>query len=164
MKEGKTKRGFILTAFQFVVTVAFVLGMGSNFALSQAAQEAPKEIRVGDIVSYTGPYATFGINSYGVKAAFEDMNKQGGVYVKEYDKKLPVKWITRDVASDPLKVAPFTEDLILRDKVHILGPHLEVPTMRQGTAVMADKYKIPAVVGVGPFESWMEMAAKNVRM
>ena len=50
-----------------------------------------------------------------------------------------------DVASDPLKVAPLTEDLILRKKVHFLGPHLEVPTMRQGTAVMADEYKIPAL-------------------
>ncbi len=155
--EAKTKRRSILSTFLILLMFAFVFSTGSFSGLSGAAEKAPDEIRVGDIVSYTGPYATFGINSYGVKAAFEDMNKQGGVYVKEYGKKLPVKWITRDVASDPLKVAPLTEDLILSQKVHILGPHLEVPTMRQGTAVMAEKYKVPAVVGIGPFESWMEM-------
>ena len=89
-------------------------------------------------------YATFGINKFGVEAAVEDINKQGGIYVKEYGKKLPVKWITRDCESDVLKMAPLTEDLILRDKIHFIGCGLEVPTMRQGTAVMADKYKIQA--------------------
>jgi branched-chain amino acid transport system substrate-binding protein len=156
-KEEKRKKGFILITFFIVLAVALVFGIGSKSALSEPARKAPKEIRIGDIVSYTGPYATFGINSFGVKAAIEDINKQGGIYMKEYGRKLPVRWITLDVASDPLKVAPLTEDLILREKVHFLGPHLEVPTMRQGTAVMAEKYKIPAVFGVGPFESWMAM-------
>jgi len=117
--------------------------------------EIPDEIRVGDVVSYTGPYAAFGMDRFGVEAAVEDINKLGGVYVEEYGTRIPVRWITLDIASDPLKVAPLTEDLILNEKVHFLGTHLEVPTMRPGTATMAEKYKIPAVIGIGPFESWM---------
>jgi len=119
--------------------------------------EIPTEIRIGDAVSYTGMYAGFGFNKFGVGAAVEDINKQGGIYVEEYGKKLPVRWITVDCESDLLKMAPLTEDLILREKIHFIGCGLEVPTMRQGTADMADKYKIPAVYGVGPFESWMAM-------
>ena len=122
---------------------------------------APTEIRIGDTVSFTGIYAGFGVNAFGVKAAVEDINKQGGIYVEEYGKKLPVRWITADVQSDPLKVAPLTEDLILREKVHFLGPHLEAPPMRLGTAQMAEKYKIPAVYGVGPIENWMAMQAAS---
>jgi len=156
-EEKKKKRGFIQITLLIVLVGALISGGGINLALSAPAKEIPKEIRIGDVVSYTGPYAGFGFNSWGVEAAFEDINKQGGIYVKEYGKKIPVRWITVDVASDPLKVAPLTEDLILREKVHFLGPHLEVPTMRQGTAMMADKYKIPAIFGVGPFESWMAM-------
>jgi branched-chain amino acid transport system substrate-binding protein len=120
--------------------------------------DIPKEILIGDTVSYTGPYAVFGgLSSFGTEAAIEDINKLGGVYVKEYDTRIPVKWITRDCESDPLKVAPLTEELILNDKVHLLGGHFEVPTLRQGTAMMADKYKIPAVFGVGTYEAWIGM-------
>jgi branched-chain amino acid transport system substrate-binding protein len=119
--------------------------------------EIPSEIRIGDVVSYTGPYAGFGFNIYGVEAAVEDINKEGGIYVEEYGAKIPVRYITVDCASDPLKVAALTEDLILREKIQFIGPALEVPTMRQGTATMAEKYKIPSVYGVGPFESWMAM-------
>ncbi len=122
-----------------------------------ASPEIPKEIRIGDVVSYTGMYATFGINKFGVEAAFEDMNNEGGIYVKEYGTKIPVRWITRDCESDVNKVAPLTEDLILSDKIQFIGPGFEVPTMRQGTATIADKYKIPACIGIGPFESWMGM-------
>jgi ABC-type branched-subunit amino acid transport system substrate-binding protein len=155
-KEERRKKEVILTTCLMVLVVAFVFG-GSQSALSEPAGKIPKEIRIGDIVSYTGMYATFGINKFGVEAAIEDINKQGGIYMKKYGKKLPVRWITRDVASDPLKVAPLTETLILKEKIHFIGPGLEVPTMRQGTAVMADKYKIPGVFGVGPFESFMAM-------
>ena len=158
MNAEKTgnKRFFLFTMLMVLVSVLLFCG-GTNLVSSVLAKEIPKEIRVGDVVSYTGPYATFGINSFGTEAAVEDINKQGGIYVKEYGKKLPVKWVTVDVASDPLKVGPLTEDLILREKVQFLGMHLEIPTMRQGTAIMAEKYKIPAVFGVGPFESWQAM-------
>ncbi len=149
----KEKKGSILKALFIVLVGALIFGGGTQSALS----EPPKEIRLGDIVSHTGAYASFGMDHWGVKAAVEDINKQGGVYVKEFGKKLPVRYITRDCQSDLLKVAPLTEDLILRDKLHFIGTHLEVPTMRQGTAVMADKYKIPGVYGVGPYESWQGM-------
>jgi branched-chain amino acid transport system substrate-binding protein len=150
----KEVKAFLLMPLLIAIVGTVILWIGATPALSE---KVPKEIRIGDVVSYTGPYAGFGFNAWGVKAAFEDINKQGGIYVKEYGKKLPVRWITVDAASDPLKVAPLTEDLILREKINFIGPGLEVPTMRQGTAVMADKYKIPAVYGVGPFESWMAM-------
>jgi branched-chain amino acid transport system substrate-binding protein len=140
-----------------VLVGALILGGGAKSALSESGPKIPKEIRLGDTVSYTGPYAAFGINSFGVKAAVEDINKQGGIYIKEYGTKLPVKWISVDVQSDMLKVAPLTEDLILHEKVHFLGPHLEVPHMRQGTATVAEKYKMPACFGIGPLESWMGM-------
>jgi branched-chain amino acid transport system substrate-binding protein len=119
--------------------------------------EIPSEILVGDTVSYTGPYAPFGFGAWGAETAVEDINKLGGVYVEEYGTRIPVRWITVDTGSDPLKVAALTEDLILRDKVNFLGMHLEVTTMRQGTAVMADKYGVPAVYGIGPLEPWLAM-------
>jgi branched-chain amino acid transport system substrate-binding protein len=153
-KEGRTmKRSFFALLIIAVVT-ALILSGGTPLALS-AQEEAPKEILIGDVGSFTGPYAAFGQGVFGVEAAIEDINKQGGVYVKEYDKRIPVRLITRDTQSDMLKDAPLAQDLILREKVHFLAEHLEPPHMRQGAATIAEKYKIPYVTGVGPFESWM---------
>jgi branched-chain amino acid transport system substrate-binding protein len=140
-----------------VLVVLALVGAVIFSGCPKPTEKIPTEIRVGDAVSYTGMYATFGINKFGVEAAVEDINKQGGIYVKEYDKKLPVRWITLDCESDVLKMAPLTEDLILREKINFIGCGLEVPTMRQGTADMAEKYKIPAVVGIGPLDSWLAM-------
>jgi branched-chain amino acid transport system substrate-binding protein len=129
-------------------------------ACAPAAPGIPSEILIGDTVSYTGPYAIFGgVSSFGTEAAFEDINEQGGIYIEEYGTRIPVRWITVDCESDPLKVAPLTEDLVLKDKVHFLGGHFEIPTVRQGTAIIADRYKIPAVYGVGTYEAWEGMKA-----
>jgi branched-chain amino acid transport system substrate-binding protein len=157
MKESKKARVlFVMVLIALFISVFAYSHM--NLAKAQAAQEIPKEILIGDVGNYTGPYAVWGQEvTFGAKAAFEDINKQGGVFVKEYGKKIPVKWITRDAQSDMLKVAPLTEDLILREKVHFLGPHMEVPHMRRGLAVMAERYKVPAVVGCGVFETFQEM-------
>jgi branched-chain amino acid transport system substrate-binding protein len=122
--------------------------------------EAPTEIVIGDTVSYTGAYAVFGgVASWGTEAAIEDINAQGGVYVEEYGVKIPVRWVVVDCESDPLKVAPLTENLILSEDVDLLGGHFEVPAMRQGTAMMAQDYEIPAIFGVGPYEAWAGMRA-----
>ncbi len=119
---------------------------------------APEYILIGDTVSYTGPYAVFGgVASWGTEAAVEDINAQGGIYVEEYGKKIPVKWITVDCESDPLKVAPLLENLILNEGIHFIGGHFEVPAMSQGRAMMAQKYGIPAVFGIGPYEPWVGM-------
>jgi branched-chain amino acid transport system substrate-binding protein len=118
--------------------------------------EIPDEILIGDTVSYTGPYAVFGgVASWGTEAAIKDINAQGGIYVEEYGTRIPVRWITVDCESDPLKVATLTEDLILNEGVHFIGGHFEVPTLRQGTAMMAQKYGVPAVFGVGTYEAWL---------
>ncbi len=141
----------------FIPPLLIVLVGTLIFSGCQPTEEIPDEIRIGDVVSYTGMYAGFGFNKFGVEAAVEDINKQGGIYVEEYGKKLPVRWISVDCESDVNKVAPLTEDLILREKIHFIGPGLEVPTLRQGTADMAEKYKIPAIIGIGPLESWLGM-------
>ncbi len=162
-KKKGWKKGIAAMAFLLLIAGAFILATGNAGPVLAAGQEIPKEIRIGDTFSGSGPMAAFGFQKFGTEAAVEDINKLGGIYLKKYGKKLPVKWILRDTQSDMTKVAALTEDLILNEKVHVLGGHLEPPPMRQGMAMMADKYKIPCVVGVGPLESWLgirEAAAK----
>ena len=147
-----------------LISLAVVLALSVDLigcaGEEEEEEEAPAYILIGDTVSYTGPYAVFGgVASWGTEAAVKDINAEGGIYVEEYGKKIPVKWITVDCESDPTKVATLTENLILNVEVHFLGGHFEVPTMRQGTAQMAQEYGIPAVFGVGTYELWREMQA-----
>jgi hypothetical protein len=48
-----------------------IFNWGTQRGLSAPVKKIPKEIRIGDIVSYTGPYAGFGFNSFGAEAAFQ---------------------------------------------------------------------------------------------
>jgi len=73
------------------------------------------------------------------------VNAQGGIYVKAYDKKLPVKFIIYDDKSEPAESAKFYERLATVDKVHLLlGPFNSHIT--KAAVTVADKYKIPMVM------------------
>ena len=73
------------------------------------------------------------------------MNAQGGIYVKAYDKKLPVKFIIYDDKSELAESAKFYERLVTVDKVHLLlGPFSSHIT--KAAVTVADKYKIPMVM------------------
>jgi ABC-type branched-subunit amino acid transport system substrate-binding protein len=131
------------------LSVFFFAGVGM-------AAEAPTEIRFGCNTPLTGMFAGFGTGgAYGVQAAVDDVNKLGGIYVKEYDKKLPVKLIVVDNESDPGKSAMLSEELILRHKVHFMAPPNQPLTLNIPQADLADKYKIPRFTGGCPMEPWI---------
>jgi branched-chain amino acid transport system substrate-binding protein len=50
------------------------------------------------------------------------INAEGGIYVEEYGKKLPIELIVYDDTSDPATMARLTEKLILEDQVDFLWP------------------------------------------
>ncbi|MCL4488683.1 MAG: ABC transporter substrate-binding protein [Chloroflexi bacterium] len=118
---------------------------------------APDYILIGGSVPETGMYAGFGQGGvWGAQAAVDDINAQGGIYIKAYDKKIPVKLVLADNASDPSKSGTLAEDLILRDKVVALFSPDNPPPMHIPIAETAEKYGIPHVVGGGPLEPWLE--------
>lgn len=122
------------------------------------APTGPEEILVGCLASLTGMFAGFGEGgTFGVKAAVEDINKQGGVYVEEYGRKLPIKLIPVDIESDPVKTGNLAESLVVSDKVNFLVSPNSAPTVRAPAAVTAEKYKIPYVGGFGVFEPWQAL-------
>ena len=51
-----------------------------------------------------------------------EVNAQGGIFVKEYNKKLPIELKIYDDKSDPGTMTRLTEKLILEDKVDFLWP------------------------------------------
>jgi ABC-type branched-subunit amino acid transport system substrate-binding protein len=147
------KKRFLIT--MVVVLTMLVFGGHAQFA---SAAGTPKAIPVGVCTSLTGPFAGFGGGGlFGVQAAIEDINKQGGVFVKEYGKKIPFKLVVVDIQSDETKAGTLAQDIILRDEVKFIVNGMEPPHIRAPIASVCERYKVPQVSGVGPFEAWMGM-------
>jgi len=136
-----------------VITLVF-MGCGGG----QPAAPADSEIRVGAVLPLTGMFAGFGVSAeYGMQAAIDDINQQGGIYVKSVDKKLPVRLISVNSESDPAKVGTLAENLIINDKIHaFLAPDAPAP-MHAAVSTVGERYKIPVIIGGGPFEPWNAM-------
>ncbi|HUJ68163.1 MAG TPA: amino acid ABC transporter substrate-binding protein [Syntrophorhabdales bacterium] len=105
-----------------LLSVCFVLILASVWILPGVCRAAePKEIVVGTPVSRTGPGAPFGLYmEWGYNVAVADVNKRGGIFIKKYNKKLPVKLVLYDDESTPEKATQAVQRLILKDKVHAL--------------------------------------------
>lgn len=133
----------------WVVVLAGSLFLGSTGSVLSA----PKEILLGTPAPLTGMAAGFGQGGvFGLKAAVEDINKLGGVYVKEYGKKLPVKMLILDNQSDPRNARMLAENLLVEKKVNFLvSPALWPPTIA-AIATAAEKHQTPYLGFCGPFE------------
>jgi len=140
------------------VCLVLVLAALPFMAACPASPAAPTEILVGVPAPLTGMYAGFGEGGvFGMEAAVDDINGQGGVYVEEYGEKLPVRLIVVNTESDPLKAGTLAEDLIARNGVHFLAYGDQPPPMNAGISTIADRYKIPFICATGPMEPWLGM-------
>jgi ABC-type branched-subunit amino acid transport system substrate-binding protein len=146
------KKLFLLSAVFIVISALAVIGCSKKKEVS--------EIRVGCVQAQTGMFAAFGQGGvFGVKAAVDDVNKQGGVNVG--GKKMPIKLIVVDDESDPNKAGSLAESLIVQDKVNFICTGDEPPPMHAGVSQAADRHKVPYVTSVGPFEPWMGMRQES---
>ncbi len=100
-----------------IILISFVL-----FPLTAFSAAKKDKIVIGMSTSLTGPLAI--IRSAGFQPIYEmwidEVNKAGGIYVKEYGKKLPIKLKIYDDKSDVGTMTRLTEKLITDDKVDFL--------------------------------------------
>ena len=113
-----------------------------------ASGKAPAKILFGNPIALSG-ISTAGammtqIRSYDLWV--ETVNAQGGIYVKEYGKKIPVEIIRYDDKSDIGTAVKLTEKLLLQDKVHFILPPWGTAS-HFAIAPIINKYKSP-VVGI----------------
>jgi branched-chain amino acid transport system substrate-binding protein len=115
---------------------------GSTETTEGEAMEAPDAIYIGAVVPQTGPFAGGGAQvARGYTYAVDAINAAGGVYVEEYDKKLPLELLLRDDESDPNKTTAIMEDLAGERVVAYLGGFAS-PLHAAGAAV-GEKNQIP---------------------
>jgi branched-chain amino acid transport system substrate-binding protein len=106
---------FVVYVMLFALLVAFPLAAHSKAKIKD-------KIVIGMATSLSGPLAI--IRAAGFQPIYEmwvdEVNAKGGIYVKEYGKKLPVEMLIYDDKSDIGTMTRLTEKLILEDKVDFL--------------------------------------------
>lgn len=132
------------TRWTYFFIISCVFAVGFSF-LSIPPASAKDSMTVGFSMSLTGKYAPGAagqMQSYELWG--ETVNKQGGIYVKKYDKKLPVKLVYYDDKSETNTAVRVYEKLITQDKVDVvLSPY--GTAIHFAVAPMAERYKIPIV-------------------
>jgi len=92
------KMSFSKMLMCWVAVLVFALWVSGN------AQAEPKSIKVSGVISVTGPMAGQGVVlNEAYEILVEKINAEGGVYVKEYGKKLPIEYRLLDDESSGQK-------------------------------------------------------------
>ena len=133
--------GVIIGIVPIFCLILLVLGIESVPAVS-----APDSIKIGCTVALTGRFAANGIEvKDGYEIAVNHINQAGGLFVKEFGKKIPIQLLLYDDESEPTKAAARYEKLYTEDKVAAyLGSFSTV--INTSLIAVAEKNKVPIVV------------------
>jgi branched-chain amino acid transport system substrate-binding protein len=126
----------------FLLALAIVL-VGTLVAEAQR----PDKVKIGGTVAVTGRFSSDwgpGIMEF-MKAWEKVVNSEGGVFVKEYNAKLPIELVLYDDESSPEKSVELYEKLAAVDRVHLfIGPGSSPITLRAST--VAERLKVPMLL------------------
>ena len=157
--KGITRREFI----KKTGTVTAVLGTAVAAPLLGGIGCSPKKefILIGHPNPSTGPLSGFGEASpWADERAIEAINKEGGIYIREYGKKLPIRLRMVDTESDSSKAADLAAKLILNDKVDLMVA-LHTPDTVNPVDAMCERYQVPCISLDSPVEPWLEGGPYN---
>ncbi len=152
MKKRKVYR---MSAFFAAIMLGALILTGLCTTAEAANLPQKDAILIGYVAPFTGPLAQFTQTIRFIESkALAAINKDGGIYVQEYKKKLPVKIIWADTESNATKASEAATKLVLTDKVDLLVAAW-TPESTNPVSAVAERYKIPALMENSPIESWL---------
>lgn len=119
-------------------------------SVTQAASPAKDKIRVGWVTSLSGVNASsVPVTSGNVYTMWvEEVNARGGLYIKEYGKKLPLEVTKYDDKSDVGTMTKLLEKTIVEDKVDLIFSPWDTAFLF-ASAPIANKHKMVLLGGSG---------------
>jgi len=117
-------------------------------------------LTIGFSMSLTGTYAPGALGQMEAYMLWQDIvNKQGGIFVKKYEKRLPVKFVYYDDKSEAHTAVRVYEKLITEDKVDLLlSPY--GTTIHFAITPITEKYKVPLIGSTAASIKLREIKAK----
>jgi branched-chain amino acid transport system substrate-binding protein len=122
-----------------IILLACLVALPAS-ALGKA--EAKNKIVIGAARSLSGPLAVIEGAAFGpiFKMWVDEVNADGGIFIKQYNKKLPIETLIYDDKSDIGTMTRLLEKLIVEDKVDFVFPS-DSTAMLFAAAPIANKYK-----------------------
>src|SRR4051812_23987602 len=114
---------------------------------ARAAGVNDTEIRIGNIMPYTGPLAAFGSIGRAEVAYFDMINERGGINGRK------VKFISRDDSSNPKTAVEHTRDLVEQERVHLMFGSFGTPS-NLATRGYLNERNIPQLFVASGDEEW----------
>ncbi len=136
---------------------AAAVGLSSSLPkLLKPARAAVRDhILIGRPLPVTGPVSAFTTVSPWIdNKAIADINKDGGIFIKEAGKKLPVKVKIVDTESNPTKAGDVASKLVLNDNVDIMYVSA-TPATVSPVAAVCERFKIPCISTMMPVEMFL---------
>ena len=147
------RKGFLATAVVLIV-IGLILAGAPRPAL---AADAPKTIKIGAMVSLTGPDAASGIPAkLGYDLAIEEINKAGGVMVKAFGKKIPLELVAADMETNAEKAIARAESLNAQKVSAAAGT-----TLVGASAEIFEKNKLPVIASIMTINAIMDRGFKH---
>ncbi len=135
-----------------------LLAAGSVVAASPDLSRATSQrdyILVGNPDPFTGPLADFGeATKWTLGRLVDHINADGGIFLKDLGKKLPLQIKTLDTASDPARAADCATRLILHDHVDLMLV-MHTPDTVNPVSAICERYETPCVSLDAPVEAWL---------
>jgi branched-chain amino acid transport system substrate-binding protein len=159
-KEVEMKKKKNISRREFIKKVgltAAAVGVSSSVPklLTPARAAVRDHILIGRPLPVTGPVSAFTTVSPWIdNKAIADINKDGGIFIKEAGKKLPVKVKIVDTESDPSKAGDVGSKLILNDGVDIMYVSA-TPATVSPVAAACERFKVPCVSTMMPVEMFL---------
>ena len=156
-KDSKRK----ISRRQFIKRVslgAAAIGIANTApAFLKTASAANREyILIGQPAPLTGPLASFGEPTLWMKEmAEQEINKDGGIFVKSIGKKLPIKIVVPDTRSDPSTAGELATRLIFKDKVDLMLVMHATTTVDPVTGV-CERHGMPCLALNSPLDSFIQ--------
>lgn len=115
-------------------------------SLTSSLSNEPHEILIGGTIPVTGPYSRLAGPFKKLAESWQELiNEQGGIWVEQYAKKIPIRFIIYDDGSDSNRMLELYERLITEDRVHLLiGPFGS--DLSYSAATVAELHRIPMVM------------------
>ena len=114
---------------------------------ARAAGVTDTEIRIGNIMPYTGPLAAFASIGRAEAAYFDMINERGGINGRK------VRFISRDDSSNPRTAVEQTRELVEQERVHLMFGSFGTPS-NLATRTYLNERSIPQLFVASGDEEW----------
>ena len=125
-----------LTVLSLAAGIAMAISATSAFAAKYDAGASDTEVKVGNIVPYSGPASAYGNIGKAISAYFKGVNANGGINGRQ------ITIISLDDGYSPPKTVEQARKLVEQERVLFLAATLGTPTNSAIHAYM-NKKKVP---------------------